>query len=205
MVDGIIKINFDLKLTHKVNNCYVFLIYIIIDYKKIIKLSIVKFISIQKNTLYVKINLKNNKIIIITCIFTSLIIIISPAISSIEYKEINNNYDKEIINVYNNKNLLNLNNEILLLIIDLIILILQSIIIIPIFIVEDIIDIIWNLIEQIEDPLIKKIFSFYNNIIESLWYICLGFYFPIILLVYILDTIRDSINPEILYHKLIIF
>jgi len=147
----------------------------------------------------VKINIKNTKIIIIASIFTTLIIIINPAISAIEFNEINNNYDnnRKITKIYDYKNLLNLNNEILILLLDLIILILQSIIIIPLFIVEDIIDIIWNLIEQIEDPIIKKIFSFYNNIIESLWYVCLGFYFPIIILVYILDTIRDSINPDL--------
>jgi len=147
----------------------------------------------------VKINIKNTKIIIIASIIISLIIIINPAISAIEFNEINNNYDKDrkIIEFYDYKKLLNLNNEILILLLDLIILILQSIIIIPIFVVEDIIDIIWNLIEEIEDPIIKKILTFYNNIIESLWYICLGFYFPVIILVYILDTIRDSINPDL--------
>jgi hypothetical protein len=144
----------------------------------------------------VKINIKKSKIIIIISIILSLIILINPTISATNYLEIEREINKEKIIIKTYINFLYLNNELLLLILDLIILILQTIIIIPIFIVEDIIDVIWDLIEQIEDPIIKKIFTFYNNIIESFWYICLGFYFPIIILVYILDTIRDSIIPD---------
>ena len=141
------------------------------------------------------INIKT-KIIFITCLISCLIVIINPSISAINYIQIENTINNESTKIEAYLNILD--NGFLILILDLIILILQSIFIIPIFFVEDIIDTIWDLIDQIEDPFVKQICTLYNIIIEGLWYLCLGFYFPIIILVYILDTFRDSINPEYL-------
>ena len=138
-------------------------------------------------------NIKKSKIIFTTCIIACLIIIINPSISAINYIQIENTINNESTKIETYLNILD--NGFLILILDLIILILQSIFIITIFFVEDIIDTIWELIEQIEDPFIKQIWTLYNLIIEGLWYISLGFYFPIIILVYILDAIRDSIEP----------
>jgi hypothetical protein len=154
----------------------------------------VKFISTQKNTLYVKFNIKNTKIIFIGCILISLIIILNPSIPALEYNQIKNNQINE--NTFIIYRIDILANEILILILNIIITILEIFFIIPLFIVEDLIDTIWELIAQIEDPFINTICTFFNMIIESLWYICLGFYFPIILLVYILDIIRDSIDSN---------
>ena len=142
-----------------------------------------------------KFNIKT-KIIFITCLISCLIVIINPSISAINYIQIENTINNESTKIETYLNILD--NGFLILILDLIILILQSIFIIPIFFVEDIIDTIWDLIDQIEDPFVKQICTLYNIIIEGLWYLCLGFYFPIIILVYILDTFRDSINPEYL-------
>lgn len=139
-----------------------------------------------------KFNIKT-KIITITCLISCLIVIINPSISAINYIQIENTINNESTKIETYLNILD--NGFLILILDLIILILQSIFIIPIFFVEDIIDTIWDLIDQIEDPFVKQICTLYNIIIEGLWYLCLGFYFPIIILVYILDTFRDSINP----------
>ncbi len=139
-----------------------------------------------------KLNIKKSKIIFIGCILSSIIITLNPSIPAIRYNQIENtqiNENKIIIH-----NIEILGNEILILILDIIIKILETLFVIPIFIVEDLIDIIWELIDQIEDPFIKTICTLFNRIIEGLWYICLGFYFPIIILVYILDTIRDSIE-----------
>ena len=139
-----------------------------------------------------KFNIKKSKIIFIGCILSSIIIILNPSIPAIRYNQIENtqiNENKIIIH-----NIEILGNEILILILDIIITILETLFVIPIFIVEDLIDIIWELIDQIEDPFLKTICTLFNIIIEGLWYICLGFYFPIIILVYILDTIRDSIE-----------
>ncbi len=139
-----------------------------------------------------KFNIKK-KIIFVTSLISCLIVIINPSISAINYIQIENTINNESTKIEAYLNILD--NDFLILILDLIILILQSIFIIPIFFVEDIIDTIWDLIDQIEDPFVKKICTLYNIIIEGLWYLCLGFYFPIIVLVYILDTLRDSINP----------
>ena len=139
-----------------------------------------------------KFNIKT-KIITITCLISCLIVIINPSISAINYIQIENTINNESTKIETYLTILD--NGFLILILDLIILILQSIFIIPIFFVEDIIDTIWDLIDQIEDPFVKQICTLFNLIIEGLWYICLGFYFPIIILVYILDTFRDSINP----------
>jgi len=143
----------------------------------------------------VKFNIKKSKIIFATCIIACLIIIINPSIPAINYNQIENTINKENINIESYIKILD--NEILILILDIIIAILEYVFIIPLFIVEDLIDTIWELIDQIEDPFIKQICSVYNLIIEGLWYICLGFYFPIIILVYILDAIRDSIEPTL--------
>ena len=142
-----------------------------------------------------KFNIKT-KIIFITWLISCLIVIINPSISAINYIQIENTINNESTKIETYLTILD--NGFLILILDLIILILQSIFIIPIFFVEDIIDTIWDLIDQIEDPFVKQICTLYNIIIEGLWYLCLGFYFPIIILVYILDTFRDSIKPEYL-------
>ena len=138
-------------------------------------------------------NIKKSKIIFTTCIIICLIIIINPSIPAISYNQIENTINKE--NIINGSYIKILDNEFIILILDIIITILESVFIIPLLFVEDIIDAIWELIDQIEDPFIKQICTVYNIIIEGLWYICLGFYFPIIILVYILDAIRDSIEP----------
>lgn len=141
-----------------------------------------------------KFNIKKSKIIFIGCILSSLIIILNPSISAINYNQIENTLIKE--NKIIELNIEIINNEILILILDIIITILETLFVIPLFIVEDLIDIIWELIDQIEEPFMKTICTLFNRIIEGLWYICLGFYFPVIILVYILDTIRDSIEPN---------
>jgi hypothetical protein len=134
-------------------------------------------------------NIKKHKIIIFTSIISILIIIINPSIAAIQYTQI-----KNTIQIENNINILN--NEIIIQIIDIIIKILESIFILPLIFVEEIIDTIWALIDQIEDPFIKIICTVYNLIIETLWYICLGFCSPIFFIVYILTLIRDSLEPN---------
>jgi len=141
----------------------------------------------------VRFNIKKSKIIFTTCIIACLIIIINPSIPAINYNQIENTINKE--NIIIESYIKILDNEFIILILDIIITILETVFIIPLLFVEDIIDTIWELIEQIEDPFIKQICTLYNLIIEGLWYISLGFYFPIIILVYILDAIRDSIEP----------
>jgi hypothetical protein len=150
----------------------------------------------------VKYNIKKSKIIFIGCIISSLIILLNPSILALEYNQIENNQFNQ--NTYFIYNVEILGSEFLIQILNIIITILETFFIIPLFIVEDLIDIIWELIEQIEDPFIKTICTLFNRIIEGLWYICLGFYFPIIILVYILDIIRDSIDSNLISPNLLI-
>ena len=135
---------------------------------------------------------KKNKIII-TSLISILILILNPSINAIEYDQIENTIIKNNVNLSN--------NELIIQIINIIIKILESLFILPLIFVEEIIDTIWTLIDQIEDPLIKIICTVYNLIIETLWYICLGFCLPIFIIVYILALIRDSLEPNKTYNQ----
>jgi hypothetical protein len=130
-----------------------------------------------------------NKIIFLFSLIITTIIILNPSIPAVQYNHIENT-------IKNNNNNSLVDNELLIVILDIIIKLLESIFVIPLIIVEEIIDIIWELIDQIEDPLIKTLCTIYNLIIEILWYICLGLCFPIFIIVNILTLIRNEIEPN---------
>jgi hypothetical protein len=137
----------------------------------------------------VKYNIKNHKIIIFVSIIITIIILLNPSITAIEYNQVEN-----AINIEDYKIIIK--NQFIIEIIDMIIKILELIFIIPLFYVEEIIDIIWELISQIEDPYIKAICTLYNLIIEIYWYICFGLCYPIFIIVHILTLIRDALEPN---------
>ena len=115
-----------------------------------------------------KFNIKKSKIIFIGCILSSLVIILNPSIPALQYNQIENNqFNQSTYFIYNVEIL---GNELLIQILNIIITILETFFIIPLFIVEDLIDIIWELIEQIEDPFIKIICTLFNRIINELFY-----------------------------------
>ena len=132
-------------------------------------------------------NNRNKKVIILT-LFITLFIILNPSISSIQYNQIENSIKE------NSKILLD--NELIIQILKLINKILETIFVIPLILVEEIIDILWELNENIDNEIIKTISKIYILTIEILWYIAMGFCFPIFILIYFIDTIIDKLEPN---------
>jgi hypothetical protein len=87
-------------------------------------------------------------------------------------------------------------NDLIIQILKIIVKILETLFLIPLLIVEEIIDILWELNENIENEIIMILSKIYISIIEILWYICMGFCFPIFILIYLIDNIIDKLEPD---------